>query len=125
MPSKDPAREEALSRLSQRADALQTRTAAASVNPAVGAGSQAVGQAYRIIAILFAGPIVGLALGWAVGTALHALAVGLIGGVLLGFVLALWLAWRTANELMAQARAEEIARGGPAPSVSDADLEQD
>lgn len=121
MPSKDPSRDEALTRLSQRADALQRSATVAPPNPAVGAGSAAVGQAYRIIAILFAGPILGLGLGWAVGTALHALAVGLIGGVLLGFVLALWMAWRTAQQLMAQARAEEIARGGPPPSVPDAE----
>jgi ATP synthase protein I len=35
---------------------------------------------------------------------------GLIGGVLLGFALSLFMARRTANRLMAQARAEEAAR---------------
>lgn len=121
MPSKDPSREAALSRLSQRADALQRSATARPPNAAVGAGSNAVGQAYRIVGILFAGPVVGLGLGWAVGVALHALAFGLIGGVLLGFAVAIWMAKRTADRLMAQAKAEDIARGGPPPPVSDAD----
>jgi ATP synthase protein I len=29
---------------------------------------------------------------------------GLIGGVLLGFALSIWMAWRTANRLMALAK---------------------
>jgi ATP synthase protein I len=34
----------------------------------------------------------------------------LIGGVLLGFALSIFMARRTANRLMAQAKAEEAAR---------------
>jgi ATP synthase protein I len=39
-------------------------------------------------------------------------AVGLIGGVLSGFALAIWMAWRTAQRLMALAKQE-----GEPPSV--------
>ena len=109
MPGPEESREEARRRLHERADALEARTR----RKPVAQGEQAVSQAYRIIAELFGGVIVGLALGagidWLAGTA----PAGLIGGVLLGFGVSVWMAWRTANRLMAQAKAE----AGELPSV--------
>ena len=109
----DDSREEALRRLDERADALAARTArpASAVTAAHGT---AIGQAYRIIAELIGGAVVGLALGagadWLFGTA----PIGLIAGVLLGFALAVYMAKRTADRLMAQAAREAAsAAGGP------------
>ncbi len=97
-------RDEALKRLGEQAAALDART-----QRPVGqhAGEQAVSQAYRIIAELLGGVLVGLALGAGVDAYFRTLPWGLIGGVLLGFALSIWMARRTANRLMALARQDE------------------
>ena len=104
-------RDEALRRLSERADALDARTQRP-VNRH--AGEQAVGQAYRIIAELLGGVVVGLAIGFGVDQVFGTLPWGLIGGVLLGFAVSVWMARRTANRLMALAKQEQSE---PPPSV--------
>jgi ATP synthase protein I len=108
----DPARDKALKDLASRAAALETSTAKA---PAQDFGGQAVGQAYRIIAELLGGVLVGLALGagvdWLAGTRPW----GLIGGVLLGFAASLVMAGTTARRLQRQAvREHGIGRDLPA-----------
>jgi ATP synthase protein I len=110
MPSADDPHEEALRRLDERANALRARTQ----RPVVSAsGEQAAGQAYRIIAELVGGVLLGLGAGFFVVWAFKVpTAVGLIGGVLIGFALSLWLANRTAQRLMALAKSE-----GEPPSV--------
>jgi ATP synthase protein I len=104
-------REEALKRLDERAAALNARTQ----RPATAhAGEQAVSQAYRIIAELLGGVLVGLALGFLVDRLFRTTPWGLIGGVLLGFALSIWMARRTANRLMALAQQDaEPARSVP------------
>ena len=100
----DP-REEALKRLDERAAALDARTQ----RPTGGhAGEQAVGQAYRIIAELLGGVLVGLALGFVADRIFRTTPWGLIAGVLLGFALSIWMARRTANRLMALAKQEAV-----------------
>ncbi len=116
MSNPDPSREAALRRLQGRADALETSTARPVHREHHGA---AVSQAYRIIVELFAGVIVGLALGFGVDWLLDTRPWGIIGGVLLGFAVSLWMAKRTADRLVARAKAEDAARGGPPPSVPD------
>lgn len=107
-PAVDP-REEAIRRLDERAAALGARTQ----RPLTAhAGEQAVGQAYRIIAELLGGVLIGLAGGALVVWILKVpTAVGLIGGVLIGFALSLWMANRTAQRLMAMAKQDT----GPTP----------
>lgn len=97
----DDAREEAIRRLDERASALGARTQRPGASHA---GEQAVSQAYRIIAELIGGVLVGLAAGFIVDRVFSTTPWGLIGGVLLGFALSIWMARRTANRLMALAK---------------------
>jgi ATP synthase protein I len=106
----DDSREEALKRLDERAAALGARTQ----RPATShAGEQAVSQAYRIIAELLGGVLVGMAAGFIVDRVFKTTPWGLIGGVLAGFALSIWMARRTANRLMALAKQDSE----PLPSV--------
>ncbi len=110
MPKPDETREEALKSLDERAAALHQRTQ----RPAAShAGEQAVSQAYRIIAELVGGVLVGLAAGFIVDRIFRTTPWGLIGGVLIGFALSIWMANRTANRLMALAKQNQE----PLPSV--------
>jgi ATP synthase protein I len=106
----DDSRKEAIKRLDERAAALGVRTQRPVTTHA---GEQAVSQAYRIIAELLGGVLVGMAAGFIVDRVLHTTPWGLIGGVLIGFALSIWMARRTANRLMALARQDSE----PLPSV--------
>ncbi|MDB5452623.1 MAG: synthase [Caulobacteraceae bacterium] len=108
-PANDP-RDEALKRLNERASALGARTQRPVASHA---GEQAVSQAYRIIAELLGGVLVGLAAGFIADRILDTTPWGLFGGVLVGFALSIWMARRTANRLMAMAKQD----GEPPSSV--------
>ena len=73
----------------------------------------------KILAELLGGVLVGIGAGavvdWLAGTAPW----GLIGGVLLGFALSIYMARRTANRLMAQAKA--LGTSAPAEPYVEAD----
>lgn len=108
----DPARDEALKNLARRAAALETSTARP---PAQDFGGQAAGQAYKIIAELLGGVIVGLAIGAGIDWLIPATRpAGLIGGVLLGFAASVVMAGATARRLQKQAiRENGIGRDLP------------
>lgn len=107
MPKAVDPREEALRSLDERAKALQARTE----RPVSPMGEMnASSQAYKILAELLGGVLVGLAAGAIVDAFAGTRPWGLIGGVLAGFALSVFMARRTANRLMAQAKAEEAAR---------------
>ena len=99
-------REEAIKRLTESASALEARTAREVSQDA--AGHAAASQAWRIIADLLGGVFVGLALGFVVDKLLGTNPWGLIGGVLLGFAISIWMAWQTAQRIMAQAKASGV-----------------
>ena len=100
--SQEPeSREEAIARLNKSASELEARTTRDLSHEA--AGQAAAGQAWKIIADLFGGVFVGLALGFGVDHFAGTSPVGIIGGVLLGFAVSIWMAWRTAQRLMAEA----------------------
>ena len=99
-------REEAIKRLNDSASSLEARTAPPMSHEA--AGQAAAGQAWRIIADLFGGVFVGLALGAIVDWYFNTGPAGLIGGVLLGFAVSVWMAWMTAQRLMSQAKASGV-----------------
>ena len=108
--SNDDRRAEALRSLDERAAALEARTAR---TPSGLAKTAAVNQAYRILAELVGGVLIGLALGFLVDRFFGTAPAGLIGGVLVGFAVSVFMARRTANRLMAQAKAEQAEHGAP------------
>lgn len=108
-PTKE-SREEAIKRLNQSASALEARTQAD--KSAEVAAQKVVGQAYRIIAELLGGVAIGLAVGFGVDRLFGTAPMGVIGGVLLGFALSIYMARRTANRLMAQAKAAGLPQQG-------------
>ena len=99
-------REEAIKRLNASASALEQRTAPKTSEHL--AATAVSSEAYKIIAELIGGVMIGLALGFGVDRFFGTNPWGLIGGVLLGFALSIWMARRTANRLMAQAKASGI-----------------
>ncbi len=99
-------REEAIARLQKSASDLEARTARQLSHEA--AGQAAASQAWRILADLFGGVFVGLAIGFVVDRFAGTGPWGLIGGVLLGFAVSVFMAWRTAQRLMAQAKASGV-----------------
>jgi ATP synthase protein I len=104
----NPVDPEALRRLREDAEALRARTAPPAASHVAQHGT-AVSGAYRIIAELFGGVLVGLGIGFGADMLLDTAPWGILGGVLLGFALAVYMARRTANRLMAQAAAEQAA----------------
>ena len=110
-------REEAIKRLADSASSLEARTAQQAHDAA---GHAASSQAWRILADLFGGVFVGLALGLLADRFLGISPYGTIGGVLLGFAVSVWMARLTANRLMALAKQE-----GEPKSVPFDDDEQD
>lgn len=104
-------REETIARLNREATDLQARTAAQQSHEA--AGQAATSQAWRILADLFGGVFVGLALGFIMDRFLGTSPWGTIGGVLLGFAVSVWMAWLTAQRLMAQAKLQGEPKSVP------------
>lgn len=95
--------------LSARADALERSTARPASAAAGAAHGAAANQAYRIIADLVGGVVVGLALGFGLDrlaplVGFRTAPAGLLTGVLAGFAVSVWMAKRTADRLVAQAR---------------------
>ncbi len=95
-------REEAIKRLTESASSLEARSERQMAHEA--AGQKAAGQAWRILADLFGGVLVGLAIGFIVDRVFDTAPAGLIGGVLLGFAVSVWMARLTAKRLMAEAK---------------------
>ena len=119
----DPRRptDDRLRDLSARADALERSTTRPDSRlSGAGAHGAAANQAYRIIGDLVGGVVVGLALGFGLDrlaplAGLRTAPAGLLVGVLAGFAVSVWMAKRTADRLVAQAR---IDNPNP-PSVRD------
>jgi ATP synthase protein I len=91
---KQPSDEEALARLSQRADDLQARTTRKRTEFS---GEGGAGAGYTMVAELVSGVLGGLGLGWLFDRYVHTSPLGLIVGVLLGTGAAVFLVVRTAS----------------------------
>jgi len=99
-------REEAIKRLNDSASVLEAKTTR-EINHEM-AGQAAASEAWRIIADLLGGVFVGLALGFVFDKVAGTNPWGLIGGVLLGFAVSIWMAWRTAQRITAKAKASGV-----------------
>jgi ATP synthase protein I len=99
-------REEAIARLQRSASDLESRTAPPTSHDV--AGMKVANEAWKIIAELLGGVFVGLALGFLADRFFGTAPWGIVSGVLLGFALSIYMARRTANRLMAQAKASGI-----------------
>ena len=95
-------REEAVRRLQQRAGALEARTTQTPRDY----GAQAHGYGYRLLGLLLGGVFVGLGFGWAIDAIAKTGPFGMIIGVLVGFVVSVWLAVRSARQMSAEAARE-------------------
>lgn len=94
---------------------------ARSASKQIDMGQQASSQAYRILAELIGGVLVGGALGFGADRLLGSIPIGMIVGVLLGFGVSLYMAHRTAKRLMALAKSQ----GEPIQSVPFDDEDED
>lgn len=102
MSQSSESREQAIARLQKSASELEGRSRSQLAQEL--AGQKAAGQAWRIIADLFGGVLVGLAIGFGVDYFAGTSPVGILSGVLLGFALSVWMAWRTAQRIQAEAQ---------------------
>lgn len=111
MPSPESSRDEAIKSLDKRAAALEART-----TPTVqDYGSKAAGYGYRLIGVLIGGVFVGLGFGAGADVLLKTPPWGMIVGVLTGFVISVWMAVRSAQQMTAEAARE----WGPALDLPD------
>ena len=118
MPIVEPPHGDPVRSLEDRADALEKRTARPQGQDGHG---RAIDQAYKLVAELIGGPLVGLALGYGFQQLTGIKPWGLIGGVLLGFALSIWLAKATADRLTAQAAKENTQGQAPAATRIEGD----
>jgi ATP synthase protein I len=102
----EESREEAIKRLQRSASELEARSTRQ--ESAELAATKVTSEAYKIIAELIGGVLVGLGLGFGADRLFGTTPWGIIGGVLLGFALSIYMARRTANRLMAQAKAQGV-----------------
>ncbi len=104
-------REEAIKRLAESASDLEARTARKVQDHGVQAA--AASKAWRILAELFGGVFAGVAAGFVVDRFFGTVPWGMITGVLSGFAVSVWMARRTANRLMAEAKMEGEPKSVP------------
>jgi len=113
MPNPDDPNDEALSRLDRKLDAFEAeraRKAAPGANFALGAG-------YRFLGEVIGGVLGGLGLGWLFDHFAHTTPLGLVGGMLIGTGVSIFIAVRGASRM-----ANEASKAaGPLPSVPDDD----
>lgn len=113
---KPPTDEEALERLDKRLDALAARTTR---KGGTGFSDEASGAGYRLVAELVSGVLGGLGLGWLVDRYAGTSPFGMISGLLLGTIAAVYLVVKAASRMSDRAR--DVAPGKPVPFDEDDD----
>ena len=113
MPEPPYPRDEALKRFDERYDAL---AASSRRTPKQYGSDEGTGAGYRLIGELIGGVLTGLGLGWLLDRFAGTAPMGLIGGVLIGSVAAIYLAVRSAARMSAPAPAT-TPDSAPAPST--------
>lgn len=111
MPKPDPSREEAFRRLDQRLEALESQRARRTSITA----QRAMGEGYRFLAEVVGGVFGGAGFGWLFDYFAHTGPFGLIGGLLIGTGLSIFVAVKGA-ERWSKAESD---KAGPLPSVPD------
>ena len=117
MPVPEETREEAIRRLEERAGALEARTTPTPRDY----GSKAAGYGYRLLGVLIGGLFVGLGFGFAADAVAGTKPWGMIVGVLVGFVVSVWMAVRSAQRMSAEAARD----WGPSTDLGPEDGEGD
>jgi len=118
MSQSDDQREEALKRLDERLDAIETERAKPK---APFGGGEAGGDGYRLLAELVGGVLGGLGLGWGVDRLAGTSPLGMVSGLLIGLGLSVFMIVRQATRMSAKAAAE----AGPVKSVPFDDEDDD
>jgi ATP synthase protein I len=105
---KPPTDEEALERLNKRLDALSART----TRKRAGYSEEATGAGYKLVAELVSGVFGGLGLGWLFDHFAGTSPFGLIIGLLLGTIAAIYLVVKAASRMSDRSRS---ANARPVP----------
>jgi ATP synthase protein I len=113
---KPPTDEEALERLNKRLDALSART----TRKRSGYSEEASGAGYKLVAELVSGVLGGLGLGWLVDHYAGTSPFGLIVGLLLGTIAAIYLVVKTASRMSDRSRGPAAERPVPFDDEDDA-----
>ena len=113
MPKSDDQSEEALDRLEARLDAFEAQRA----KPIGPIGTSGMGQGYRMLWEVISGFLGGAALGWLVDKVAGTAPLGLVGGLVIGSGVGVFLAARSAWRISSQAAAANPAQ----PVVDDDD----
>jgi len=113
MPEPDESQAEAGRRLDARLEAAE----AAQARRASGDAHRAMAQGYRFLGEVVGGVLMGAGLGWLLDRFTGIAPIGLIGGLLIGSGLSIFVAVRTA----ARMTKDQMAKAGPLPSVPDED----
>lgn len=111
MTQPDDHRDEALRRLDDRLAAFE----AARARPEGVGGRGGIGDGYRLLAELIGGVLGGLGFGWLLDRFAQTQPWGMVGGLLIGLGLSVFMVVRQASRLSAKASAE----AGPVRSVPD------
>jgi ATP synthase protein I len=113
MPEPDESQTEASQRLEARLEAAEAEQA----RRASGDAHRAMAQGYRFLGEVVGGVLMGAGLGWLLDRFTGIAPLGLIGGLLIGSGLSIFVAVRTA----ARMTKDQMAKAGPLPSVPDED----
>jgi ATP synthase protein I len=100
------------------ANSLESRLAAAEsahARQASGESHRAMAQGYRFIGEVVGGVLMGAGLGWLVDRFAGTAPLGLVGGLLIGSGLSIFVAVRTVT----RTTKDELAKAGPLPSIPD------
>jgi ATP synthase protein I len=114
---KPPTDEEALERLDKRLEALSARTTR---KKGSGFSEEASGAGYKLVAELVSGILGGLGLGWAVDYYAGTRPFGMVIGLLIGTIAAIYLVVRAASQMSDRARKAAPAKAVPFDDEDDA-----
>ncbi len=111
MPNSDDQREGALKSLGDQLGSLEASRARKSGE--LGSETRAAGDGYRLLGELIGGVLGGLGFGWALDHYAHTAPWGMIGGLLIGLGVSVFMIVRQATRMSVKAAKEQ----GPAQSV--------